>query len=96
MITATMWLSLVRVERAYALRLGWLKPDLADQKLGRGLNDCLLFHGLPEHVNPKKRDMQHLSAAGGPFDAATMRTLIEYCTEDVGGPLRCTRNSSPR
>jgi hypothetical protein len=42
--------------------LGWLKPDLADQKLGRGLNDCLLFHGLHEHVNPEKGDAAALSS----------------------------------
>ena len=76
--------------------LGWLKPDLVDQKLGRGLNDCLIFHGLPEHVNPEKRGMQQLSAAGGPFDAATMGALIEYCTEDVGGTAALYQKLAPK
>ena len=78
------------------LPLNWLKPDLEDQKLGRGLNDSLLFHGLHEFVNPEKKEMQQLSAAGGPFDSTTMGALIEYCTSDVAATAALFGKLAPK
>ena len=88
----------VSAEIGCHLALGWPIPariiDLCaefkhhtsglDLPHGRGLTAAMMFYGLRGSIDAdEKKTMQQLAAAGGTFDEAGQREMLNYCESDV-------------